>query len=97
MDRFYIVVRNSCPDAKRDYSASVLAVLQRFNCDISSFNGEKVHSLTNVMTLEKNIRDAFDRLEFYFEAMVSFGSLFSGPRLSLGTVSLVTIAAGESL
>jgi HNH endonuclease len=48
----------------------VLAVLQRFDCDIGSFNGERVHSLINVITLEKNIHDAFDRLLFYFEATV---------------------------
>ncbi|KAH9958216.1 hypothetical protein BC827DRAFT_1261357 [Russula dissimulans] len=59
---------NSDVDLKLDYSASVLAVLQRFNCDIGSFNGKRVHSLINVMTLEHNIHDAFDRLLFYFEA-----------------------------
>jgi len=82
-----IVVRNLCPITQRDYSASVLAVLQRFNCDIGSFNGEKVHSLINVMTLEQNIHDAFDRLYFYFEATVNFESLFSELRRSLGHLS----------
>ncbi|XP_006461533.1 hypothetical protein AGABI2DRAFT_118411 [Agaricus bisporus var. bisporus H97] len=51
-----------------DYKASILAVLKQFQCDISAFNGEKVHSLTNVITMQKDIHDAFDRLELCFEA-----------------------------
>ncbi|KAH7889119.1 hypothetical protein F5I97DRAFT_475539 [Phlebopus sp. FC_14] len=53
---------------KKDYSSSVLAVLSRFGYDISKLNGEKVHSLYNVMTLQKDQHDYFDRLEMYFEA-----------------------------
>jgi hypothetical protein len=60
-----------------DYSASVLAVLQRFGYDVENLNGPKVHSLFNVMTLEKRVHDWFDRLELWFEATVS---VFS-PRL----------------
>jgi hypothetical protein len=60
------------PSVQPAYSASILAVLRRFQYDISSFNGEKVHSLTNVMTMEKSIHDAFDRLDLYFEATVSW-------------------------
>ncbi|XP_006458875.1 hypothetical protein AGABI2DRAFT_115848 [Agaricus bisporus var. bisporus H97] len=52
----------------RDYSASILAVLKQFHSDISSFNKEKMHSLMNVITMEKNIHDVFERLELYFEA-----------------------------
>ena len=48
--------------AQLDYSAPILAVLSRFRYDISSFNGEKIHSLTNVMTMQHDMRDAFDRL-----------------------------------
>jgi HNH endonuclease len=69
-------VHNSRANVQLDYSASVLAVLQRFYCDISSFNGEKIHSLMNVITLEKNVRDVFDRFEFYLEATVSIIFLF---------------------
>ncbi|KAI9507875.1 hypothetical protein F5148DRAFT_980748, partial [Russula earlei] len=58
-----------------DLSATILAVLQRFHCDITKFDGEKVHSLTNVMTLEHHIHDRFDRLELYFEATVSSGTV----------------------
>ncbi|KAK7034709.1 hypothetical protein VNI00_012116 [Paramarasmius palmivorus] len=53
---------------RKKYSASVLAVLKRFGYDVDRLNGEKVHSLFNVMTMEKNIHDAFDRLELWFEA-----------------------------
>ena len=59
-----------------DYSASILAILKRFCHDISTFNGQKVHSLTNVMTLEKDIHDWFDRLALYFEATVRFALTF---------------------
>ncbi|KAF5388374.1 hypothetical protein D9615_000746 [Tricholomella constricta] len=66
-----------------DYSASILAVLSRFRYDISSFNGEKVHSLTNVMTMERNMHDAFDRLKFYLEATSQkdrYEAKFFGPK-----------------
>lgn len=55
---------------KKDYAASVLAVLKRFGYDIENLNGPKVHSLYNVMTMEKNVHDYFDRLEIWFEATV---------------------------
>ncbi|KAK7030885.1 hypothetical protein VNI00_013995 [Paramarasmius palmivorus] len=53
---------------KRDYSASVLAVLKRFGYDVDNLNGEKVHSLFNVMTMDRNAHDAFDRLNLWFQA-----------------------------
>jgi hypothetical protein len=59
------------PMPQREYSAFILAVLERFRYDISRFNGERVHSLTNVMTIDHNVHEAFDRLELYFEAVVS--------------------------
>jgi len=65
---FFSVDPKTEQNSKLDYSASILAVLSRFCYDISSFNGAKVHSLTNVMTMEKNIHDAFDQLECYLEA-----------------------------
>ncbi|KAN0140517.1 hypothetical protein V8E53_001726 [Lactarius tabidus] len=52
---------------KKDYSASVLAVLKRFGYDVERMNGEKVHSLYNVMTMQKDAHDIFDRLELWFE------------------------------
>jgi hypothetical protein len=36
------------PTPQLDYSAPILTILQGFRSDISSFNGEKVHSLMNV-------------------------------------------------
>ncbi|KAK7037503.1 hypothetical protein VNI00_010995 [Paramarasmius palmivorus] len=54
---------------KRDYSASVLAVLQRFGYDVQNLNGEKVHSLFNDMTMDRNVHDAFDRLDLWLEAI----------------------------
>jgi hypothetical protein len=75
----HIVVSNSRPNLQLDYSASILAVLKRFCYDIDAFNGPKVHSLTNVITMEKNIHDLFDRLQLYFEleATSSLASVFS--------------------
>ncbi|KAH9955466.1 hypothetical protein BC827DRAFT_1347593 [Russula dissimulans] len=66
---FFGVKPKSDNNLKLDYSASVLAVLHRFNSDIRGFNGEKVHSLINVITLDHSIHDPFDRLGLYFEAM----------------------------
>jgi hypothetical protein len=73
----HVVVSNPRPYIQRDYSASILAILNRFRYDISTFNGEKAHSLTNVITMEKTIHDLFDRLELYFEATVRLGLGFS--------------------
>ena len=36
-----------------------------------NFNVEKVHSLTNVITMEKNTQDKFDKLQLFFEPTVS--------------------------
>ncbi|KAF9062237.1 hypothetical protein BDP27DRAFT_1233929 [Rhodocollybia butyracea] len=55
-------------DDKKDYSASVLAVLQRFGYDIKKINGSNVHSLFNILTLDHTIHDFFDRLKCWFEA-----------------------------
>jgi len=49
-----------------------MAILQLFRYDASSFTGEKVHSLINVMTLSKEYHESFDQLSLYFEAVVSF-------------------------
>jgi hypothetical protein len=49
----------------------VLAVLKRFGYDVESINGEKVHSLYNVMTMEFHSHYMFDRLELWFEETVS--------------------------
>ncbi|KAF9062716.1 hypothetical protein BDP27DRAFT_1336223 [Rhodocollybia butyracea] len=53
---------------KKDYAASVLAVLQRFGYDINKINGSKVHSLFNIMTLDHPVHELFDRLKCWFEA-----------------------------
>lgn len=49
----------------------MLAVLKRFGYDVESLNGPKVHSLYNVMTMERNVHDWFDRLDMWFEETVS--------------------------
>jgi len=64
-DSTYFNVAN--PSDKKEYSASVLAVLKRFGYDVGAINGEKVHSLYNVMTMEHNAHDLFDRLNLWFE------------------------------
>ena len=74
--RSRIVASNSCPEAQQEYYASVLAVLQHFGYDPSSFSGEKIHSLINVMTLHNDLHDEFDKLKLYFEATVSFVLVF---------------------
>ncbi|KAJ3567816.1 hypothetical protein NP233_g6108 [Leucocoprinus birnbaumii] len=53
---------------KLDYASTILAILELFGCNISSLSGEKVHSLVNVITMEKNTHELFYRLELYFEA-----------------------------
>ncbi|KAN0091134.1 hypothetical protein V8E55_004700 [Tylopilus felleus] len=55
-------------NTKLDYSASVLAILKRFGYDINRFNEENVHSLTNVISVQADVHDAFDQLMLYFEA-----------------------------
>ncbi|KAJ3576720.1 hypothetical protein NP233_g232 [Leucocoprinus birnbaumii] len=49
-------------------SDAILTVLKLFSCDISSFNGEMVRSLVNVITMTKDMHKFFDRLKLYFEA-----------------------------
>ena len=56
---------------QKAYSASVLAVLKHFGYDVETLNGPEVHSLFNVMTMEKNAHDWFDRLYLWLEATVS--------------------------
>jgi hypothetical protein len=53
------------------YPSPVLAVLERFGYDVENLNGLKLHSLFNVMTMEINACDLFDRLEIWLEATVS--------------------------
>ncbi|KAH9955484.1 hypothetical protein BC827DRAFT_1236685 [Russula dissimulans] len=54
-------------NSKRDHFSFVSAVLKQFLYDIDNFIGEKVHSLTNVITMQADIHNVFDELEFYFE------------------------------
>ncbi|KAF8550034.1 hypothetical protein OG21DRAFT_1420364 [Imleria badia] len=65
---YFGVEPKSKENTKLDYSASILAVLKRFGYDINKLNGENVHSLTNVISVESNVHEAFDRLMLYFEA-----------------------------
>ncbi|KAJ3811346.1 hypothetical protein F5876DRAFT_39851 [Lentinula aff. lateritia] len=51
--------------SQKDYSASVLAVFDRFGVQFDKLNEGNIHSLWNVMTLVQPIRDCFDRLELY--------------------------------
>ena len=44
--------------------------MQRFGYDVKKLNGPDVHSLFNVMTMEKNVHDWFDRLDMWFESTV---------------------------
>jgi hypothetical protein len=49
----------------------MLAVLKHFGYDVENLNGPKVHSLCNVMTMQYDAHDMFDRLHLWFEATVS--------------------------
>jgi hypothetical protein len=49
----------------------VLAVLERFGYNVDKLNGNKVHSLFNVMTLERSSHEFFVRLEIWLEKTVS--------------------------
>jgi hypothetical protein len=69
--RFIFLMLPELIVAQRDYVASVLAALERFGYNVQNLNGSKVHSLHNVMTMEKNAHDWFDRLEMWFERTVS--------------------------
>ncbi|KAK0217286.1 hypothetical protein IW262DRAFT_1449609 [Armillaria fumosa] len=64
---YFDVSDQSSSNEKLDYSASLLAVLMCFGYDIQKLNGDKVHSLFNVMTLEHNVHVLFDRLKIWFE------------------------------
>jgi len=61
----YIVPRDR--KLARRIIASVLAVLKRFGYNVDNLNGEKVHSLFNVVTMEKDAQDNVNRLEIWFE------------------------------
>ena len=55
----------------------MLAVLKGFGYNVDNLNGMKVHSLFNVMTMEKNVHDLFDRLELWFEKTVGVLAIVS--------------------
>ncbi|KAK7037465.1 hypothetical protein VNI00_010957 [Paramarasmius palmivorus] len=59
---------NMTIDTEKDFSASVLAVLQCFGYDLSKLDGTGVHSLSNVMTMQYDPRRFFDELKIWFEA-----------------------------
>ncbi|KAJ3837494.1 hypothetical protein F5878DRAFT_622249 [Lentinula raphanica] len=52
---------------EKGYAASVLAVLKKSGYDVDKINGDTVHSLYNVMTMQGDTHDFFDCLEIYFE------------------------------
>jgi hypothetical protein len=56
----------------------MLTVLYRFGYDVDKLNGPKVHSLYNVMTMDKNVHDWFDRLLVWFEKTVGVASIPCG-------------------
>ena len=58
--------------AKRDYAASMWAVMQRFGYQSlpDDLNGSKVHRLENVMTMAPDVHHRFDELAIWFTATV---------------------------
>lgn len=69
-------------DVHFDCTSCVLAILQVFRHDISSFNGGKVHSLTNVMTMSKDFHDFFWSIVSPLESVVRSNTSHPGPLLS---------------
>ncbi|KAF7420780.1 hypothetical protein PC9H_011298 [Pleurotus ostreatus] len=45
-----------------------LSVLKRFGYPVETLNGVGVHSLVNIMTLQADVHDLFDRLQLWLEA-----------------------------
>ncbi|KXN80870.1 hypothetical protein AN958_07071 [Leucoagaricus sp. SymC.cos] len=56
-------------DYKRNYAASVHAVLERFGGfkSVDELTGEKIHSLKNILTLSSDIHEWFDQLKIWLE------------------------------
>ena len=71
LDVFLLLSSRSLSLLQKAYSASVLAVLKHFGYDVENLSGPKVHSLFNVMTLQHDAHDFFDRLYLWLEATVS--------------------------
>ncbi|KAI9567179.1 hypothetical protein HD554DRAFT_2024504 [Boletus coccyginus] len=69
---YFGVKPKSKENIKLDYSTSILAVLKWFSYDINRFNGENIHSLTNVISVTSDVHEVFDRLMLYFKVMTSF-------------------------
>ncbi|KAJ4466779.1 hypothetical protein C8R41DRAFT_856243 [Lentinula lateritia] len=61
----YIKLSN---ETKKDYAASVLAVLARFGYNMDNLGWPKIHPLFNTMTLVTVVHDYFDQLKLWFEA-----------------------------
>jgi hypothetical protein len=64
--------------AQKDYAALVLAVLYHFGYDVENLNEPKAHSLYNVMTMQHDVHDWFDRLLVWFEETVGVASIPCG-------------------
>lgn len=58
---------------QHQYAASVWTIMSRIGgVDVSELNGELIHRLENVMTMESAIHNLFDDLKIWFEATASF-------------------------
>ena len=53
----------------------MLTVLKFFGYNVDDMNGENVHSLFNVMTMQYDAHNSFDRLEMWFEKTVSISGI----------------------
>src|SRR6266851_3510797 len=71
LDVFLLLPSRSLSLLQKAYSAPMLAVLKHFGYDVENLNGPKVHSLCNVVTMQYDAHDMFDRLHLWFEATVS--------------------------
>jgi hypothetical protein len=57
---------------QHEYAASVWAIIQRYGEVLvpDELNGSDIHRLENVMTMDSNKHDLFDKLQLWLEATV---------------------------
>jgi hypothetical protein len=64
---------------KQEYAASAMAILRMFGLTDTADNlvGGNVNKHFNVLTMAENLHRLFDRMEFWFEAVIGEVSNFS--------------------
>ena len=75
----------NCPCSWHEFAASLWTILKCFGYEDlpKRLNGDGINCLDNVMTLDPVIHDWFDRLEIWFEAVVSDFRFLSPLKLNI--------------